>query len=109
MKLSVGEALVAAKELIKTPDKWCQGFYAYNSLGTQVYPMDDAACRFCTVGAMGRVLGCTKPTMEYLEPLYVGLNGPSGLAEFNDLRTTSHADIMSLFDRAIESCHEENE
>ena len=79
------EVLVAARALIDTPDKWCQGSY------------EDYRYRHCTRGALwaidqNDVLAC--------RALYVAMPPPNdGLTTYND--THSHAEVMALFDRAI--------
>jgi hypothetical protein len=100
---TVKDNLIAARALIDTPDKWTQNEYTgFNSaLGAQCY---------CTTGALARVYG-KEPSPQSCEtgPEYRALrmclpDGPwFGVVEFNDHPDTTHADIMALFDRAIEA------
>ena len=87
---SLREGLIKARALIDTPDKWCQGS-GRNGLS------------MCTVVAVGSVVGngslfddCCNALSAELPDGYRG-----GEIKFNDDPTTTHSDIMSLFDRAI--------
>lgn len=91
--MGVREDLVAAKALIDTPRKWRKGDY-------------DRGGRCCAVGAVVRVVGGEISDAEYssaalaLEAALLPEQGKKVFL-FNDNPTTTHADIMALFDRAI--------
>ena len=98
------DQLRAAKARIATPDKWTQGDYSAEVHGIQC---------FCALGALGEedeeFLECPDAVMFLREALpaewlakskYGTMENGSPIAEFNDSHT--HADVMSLFDRAIE-------
>jgi hypothetical protein len=95
--MSVKQNLIAAKLLIDTPEKWGQGEYAQDGC-------------FCAIGALAEAMNIDpvsaklSMTREFKtlrdsvpEPFY-------GVWRFNDDEATTHADIMALFDRAIEAC-----
>lgn len=91
------DQLRAAKALIDTPDKWTREVMGRDISGHPVEDVDSAVC-FCIIGA----------TVVARAPL----DGPlrdslpewahASFADFNDSPRTSHADVMALFDRAIE-------
>jgi hypothetical protein len=99
--MSLKADLIAAKALIDTPDKWLRGQLA-----------DRADTCFCAFGAAqfgpSRSWSDGKDTAATLA-LIAALPEPGGerrkhpLAMFNDDPATTHADVMALFDRAIEA------
>lgn len=97
---SVRENLIAARALIDTPEKWTQGSLRIGDC-------------LCAMGAVQAVLpknyhGLISDTAQF-KALQNAL--PDGfkwsVPSFNDARSTTHADIMALFDRAISSLDEE--
>lgn len=93
MSASLKDDLVAAKALIDTPEKWHQGSYR-SRLGNA----------FCAIGALtaatcdaDRVSAGRDALQGAMPPGMKGL--PAGI--YNDAKSTTHADIMALFDRAI--------
>lgn len=99
----LADDLRAAKALIDTPEKWCKGSYHHDGMG-------DA---HCIVGAVMVV------TPEYSKRRNMALeaigrqtpqfdDATSGfMPRYNDAPTTTHADIMALFDRAIAAAEAE--
>ncbi len=89
---TVKENLIAAKDLIADPAKWIKGKSS-----------DGCGC-FCIVGACCEVGAITAANL--LDDLVSAEDFPDrGIlrpaAAFNDDPATTHADVMSLFDRAI--------
>ncbi len=96
---TVRENLIAAKALIDAPDKWAK--CAISDDGTM-----------CALRAIEAVCGLTYsegyyvPEGQALQRALDDMNGPeNGVAvgPYNDARSTTHDDIMALFDRAIEA------
>ena len=100
--MSLRDDLIAAKALIDRPEKWGKG-------RNRVALADGTAC-YCTAGALyyatrfcgnvslaaDRASACEDALAGLLPPIrYTGIRG------FNDDPSTTHADIMALFDRAI--------
>jgi len=96
MRMSVRDDLIAARALIDTPEKWHRGSMA----------SFDGKC-LCAMGAIRNVLRAQGYTHWISRtPLYQNLRAalPRGFNQvptFNDDPSTTHADIMALFDRAI--------
>jgi hypothetical protein len=96
--MSLKEDLIAARALIDTPEKWTKGSWLRRD-GTM-----------CAEGACRRTGKAASPLRPHdriialfaaLEPgLPAGCDG--SIARYNDDPATTHADVMSLFDRAIE-------
>lgn len=89
--MTLRDDLIAAKALIDTPDKWCKG---------RMYSRDG---RMCAFGAL--YCGFRSRDEDYVDALMLlNAQSPKGrLSAFNDAPETTHADIMALFDRAIEA------
>lgn len=90
---SVKENLIAAKALIDTPEKWLKGKLA-NADGC-----------FCAAGALKYAAGYGAGEV-WDSPEYRAVRGgipdtKQEIPSFNDRPSTTHADIMALFDRAI--------
>lgn len=87
------EVLRRARDLIDTPEKWCQGDLGGNG-------------SYCAVGACKLALGMDlrdpilfNGILDVLRELEVVMRmWPS---EFNDAPHTTHADVMAAFDEAI--------
>ncbi len=91
--MSLLNDLVATRALIATPDDWCKGV------------SKDAGGRHCMMGAAEELFGQgSKRTAAIFTALHAQIPAGGSLPRcFNDNPTTRHADIMALFDRAIEA------
>lgn len=94
------EVLKAAKALLQCG--WTQGVGARTSAGVAVGSHNPLATRFCALGALARTTPshahyCTVRNVleQHLPP------GTPGVMSYNDVPTTTYADILALFDRAI--------
>jgi hypothetical protein len=97
--MSLKDDLIAAKALIDSPEKWTKGTYR-----------DEAGC-MCPIGAVAKAMGVeysvTPPNLGSVERLLndiaASVSDAPTVVAFNDRVTTTHADIMALFNRAIEA------
>lgn len=106
--MSVKDDLIAARALIDTPEKWGKGMPSYERSYTA-----DPDGPICAVGACNvqsfraRTDGETYNARLYIllvDTLHDALpDGQLSIPGFNDADATTHADIMALFDRAIEA------
>lgn len=102
----VKENLIAARELISDPDRWCQVEYAKTIAGVVTGPLDPDAVCFCTIGALVRATRSTVRDVEQdcgegaISKVLEKACG-SSVIRFND--THSHAEVLAAFDRAIEA------
>lgn len=87
--MSTRDDLIAAKALIDTPEKWCKGTM---QIVRSVPPYNS----YCAVGACRSFAASDALTEELPEGFYM-------LSVYNDHPTTTHADVLALFDRAIAS------
>lgn len=106
----VAELLKAARKVIEKPENWTQRVLARNVVGSEVDTDSAEACRWCTMGALFRVLdernGCdnlinrSRPFLNKAAQQLSLL--PWDCAEsYNDSHT--HAEVLALFDKAIAS------
>lgn len=105
--MSVHESLVSAKALIDAPDKWLKGAPGIGVAG-------EPGARFCSWAAVHEqpnLLGDTcvdrRQALARKIPFFWWLRHGLGqwpernLIRYNDDPSTTHADIMTMFDRAI--------
>jgi hypothetical protein len=103
--MSTLEVLRAARELISDPARWAQDYWAETVKGFRTEPTDASAVRWCAAGAVNKVTGGpNQAAIEILESVLwdAGYRPPciaTLLFDFNDHRT--HAEVLTLFDRAI--------
>ena len=102
--MKTSEILIAAKALIDEPGKWTQGTYARNSDMEEVDSYSEDAVCFCSIGAIYRITPhiVSREGIGYLRSAM----GPS-VVVFND--THPHAEVMQMWDRAIELAKAEEE
>lgn len=106
--MALRDDLIAAKALIDTPEKWSHG----TALSYQ-----DGNTRICAWIALHRAINTTGGRlMAVYDAIYSALPvwwhiraafrdevRDAWIIRFNDHRSTKHADIMALFDRAIKA------
>jgi hypothetical protein len=98
MTMSTADILRGAKEHISDPAMWYQGNYFPDANHFEV-PPDDAPC--CPFGAVQWATQTWTIDLDLIETLN-RQSGDGGIVAYNDAETTTHDDIMALFDRAIE-------
>ena len=101
------EILIAARAKIDKHQKWCKGVFSRDHNGDEVSPVSVNAVRFCALGAIRAVtLGpLSRSEARAALRLAAGYSNDSNESIFklNDHPKTRHADIMALYDRAIEA------
>ncbi len=111
--MTTREILIAARKKIERPECWTKGAYARRADGTYVgdsginedgFISADAVC-FCALGACRAVSGSLTDESPAARQIRDALGGRQyDLSAFNDAPTTTHADVLALFDRAIAAC-----
>lgn len=102
------EILIAGKALIDAPEKWTKECSARNADGTPATSVRDAnnklsfptATSYCSFGAVCTAKGSGFADLSAWRFLKVPENFDSAIS-FNDHSTTTHADVMRMFDEAI--------
>lgn len=100
--------LTKAREILAKPDSHTKGVFARDVSGRVVGSNSPIACQFCARGALNRadtiVGGTTAAYGKAVDALEkcIHIEAPYKTLEvFNDRESTTHADILALFDRAI--------
>jgi hypothetical protein len=94
-------ALISARHRLDDPSRWNHSGGYFEVFGMGVMACTDATAA-CAVGSVRIVTGDDNRIWERAWDLFDDLLGRSVFA-FNDHPTTTHADVLALFDRAIAS------
>lgn len=107
MKIKPSDLLLAAKELINSPEKWTMKVFARNKIEFEVDPTSFGACKWCAVGAViheaKRLKADEESALVFLRRATKdwGIHGAAGSPPILNDRG-NHAEVMKMFDRAIE-------
>lgn len=98
------QQLRAARKLLTARSRWTKGYYARNLQGEITEPNSRDAVCFCSLGAMRKVSGSQHSlALSFLYKAVEKIDGPCAtVASYNDNDKTAHADVLKLFDVAIE-------
>lgn len=106
--MKASDALIKAKALIDTPEKWTKDAFQRDAYGTAQCQDEKATC-YCSIGAIGAasrgqdairvVVRATNMLWFALSELKLNFNT---VIQFNDYASTTHEQVMKLFDRAVE-------
>jgi hypothetical protein len=108
--------LVRARALIADPGRWARHALALDEHGACTWPTAEDARRWDILGSLYRAWGEETTDPPYDAPAYIVAKGvltkllrehpgpgwKNPLSAFNDSSSTSHADVLDLFDRAID-------
>ena len=97
--MTTKEALIAMRELLSDPKRWCKGAYARDASGK---PTENTktACSHCLSGALHSVDGATEAVVWAIAGALP--RGYHNVPAFNDAPETTHSDILRVLDAAIE-------
>ena len=104
------EILEGVRELLSDERRWCKGAFARNKDGAKLrYGSDEGARRWDIGGAVDHVAsggyedgGHALRLIDDEEDLPPDTPEAGPITAFNDLESTTHADMLGLLDRAIE-------
>jgi hypothetical protein len=97
------DILIRARKLIEAPERWTKGAMARNSVGARVSAYAPDAICFCAQGALKKASDWDDHLSQAALRLNRAITIPVGYITYNDEPETTHADILALFDRAIEA------
>lgn len=107
--------LVMARERITEPEHWTQGAWYIDQCGKRT-PFHKDAYAYCALGALHAGEAddeiCEQAYYYLLCAVYdVGIELPDlvTITGFNDAACTTHADVLALYDRAIEMSRHEHD
>ena len=101
---TVKQALIDAKVLIGTPEKWTKHYAARDHNYLPVREHDATAVCFCTIGALSKVCGGTHEVLFRIARNKLQIACKGAITTFNDSSVTTHEDVMDVFDKAIARC-----
>lgn len=91
--------LMAARELLSDPARWTKDMAARDAGGEECLVDDITAASWCSLGAVLKQHPDFKTEVTAFALLEEAAN--HNVALFNDAPSTTHADILAAFDRAI--------
>lgn len=95
MSLATAKALRAARARIDTEAKWCKDRM---HMGPDVH-CAEGACVYVPAGTYVNTVNALRAALALMPAMATC----DSIMSYNDLPTTTHADIMALFDRAIKN------
>jgi hypothetical protein len=106
------QVLIEARAKISSPAHWTQGAFARDVFGEPVRAYSTRACKFCALGAVNVVTpGDDDAKARFGARVLLGDltldTAHVGVLEFND--GVTYAEVLALFDRAIERARQEQE
>lgn len=93
------QILIAARALINNPKHWTQGEFARDKTGQSVYPDDENATCWCSLGAIDKVEPDYMSKDAHNARSFLRTEMKLSIPEFNDFK--SHAEVLDAWDRAI--------
>jgi hypothetical protein len=98
--MNIKEILIAARAKIERPENWTQGVFARDSQGRDVTAKDKTSVCWCALGAV--IATNISYEDEELATNYLRIELDAygnSITKFND--TSTHAEVLAMFDRAI--------
>ena len=109
LMIQVTKVLKKARSLISKEESWVKNYTAKDEFGHAIPPINDSAVCWCASGAIDRAAYLSDEanhSIIYANCLrFMKIHGSWGyytLSIYNDDPVTTHGDILSLFDKAIE-------
>ena len=112
--------LLDGKAIISNPEDWGKHAHGYDATGQSVEPISPKACRWCAYGTLNKarydggysIKALNLARLELaniIQPLVDKSSISFGfcfgiITSHNDAERTTHAEIMEVFDEAIENC-----
>jgi hypothetical protein len=90
-------AFLAAFAIVSNPNTWCQDSYALDSDGDTVPSLNIGACKWCSAGAIAKVVGVGghDDGLRYSMGQFTNTKHKMGLVDFNDAHT--HAEVVEMW------------
>ena len=101
---AVREVLVNARELISKPEAWTKRSYARSAGGDPVVPYSPKAACWCVSGAIsisGRDITVRWAARDAI--LFAAGTSVMDVPTWNDAPERTHAEVLAVFDKAIEA------
>ena len=96
--------LMAVRELLAVPERWCKGEMACDADGNGVSANNPMAVSFCISGAAEHILPRDFGRWSRIrDSLYALLPDGDAITGFNDADDRTHPEVLALLDKAIEA------
>lgn len=103
---SGAETLAIARDLFGPDGKgWTQGVLARNAHGKEVLVDSHNACQYCAIGAIRATTGSSLTSVETLLNNMCLDDYGVGTAEWNDAPGRKAAEVIALFEAAVEEAN----
>lgn len=98
------EILIAARSRIEAKESWCQFAFAKDAWGNITSPYLGNAVRWCGIGTLMHGRDASSVVYARLKRALDLVYGDRyvSMTDFNDDKNTSHADVLHVYDVAIE-------
>ncbi len=100
------EILIAARAVLSGPKAWTKKAFARNTYGVRIRPTAVSATCFCMIGAIDHVAPTGPEKFDAKRELTCAIPGGRAVTDFNDDPRTTQADVLAVFDRAIEAIND---
>jgi hypothetical protein len=90
-------------ELLESPERWAQGFFAFNQDGDTRSPRSDEACKWCVFGAIKRIYsGSAEDEAFYKLNDIIHESDPRFIlmVNWNDDPKRTHAEVLEAVRKA---------
>ena len=105
--MKVKDLLINARKLIENKENWIRGLLAADVNNIPVKPENYKACKFCALGALGRVCPTNfeiqSKAIDILSNVARKLYKTESITCVND--SLGHQAVLNLFDEAIKNCN----
>ncbi len=100
--MSAVAILRAARERISDPARWTKHVEARNASGKECFPQSETAVCWCGVGAIWAESFTSDWDVDRMTAqMTLAAMTKRSVSDFNDDPTTTHADVLAAFDKAI--------
>lgn len=105
---TISELLKKARDRIASPGSWTQGAEARDRHQTSVSAFSESAVCWCAIGAL--LVECEGSGKHWEAMLhYLEVSIGRSVAAFNDNRRTTQAQVLFVFERAIQAARKDEE
>jgi hypothetical protein len=95
------KGLKAVRKLLAKPERWTKGYLSRDAAGLPAWPDDEDAVCWCLQGATEKVARANNEGPVYMWSALAVTAQAQDIAEWNDKRWRTHAQVLRLIDRAI--------
>ncbi len=102
--MTTKEVLIAARAKIAKPEQWIQGYYAKDADGKEADRFSTEATCYCVLGVLHASAAGSFRFRNAVDAIIDQIDCP--ISTWNDDPSRSHAEVLAVFDRAIEAVEE---